>query len=168
MEAKRKRGPYKRYLLDPTAPVPRQTRFNWRCTGSPCLAATIDRDSSATLTSNSEDERDSTYAGTSDAMELQLQPRTSESSDSGDNHYSSSDTNIECESDGEAWADVEPDRSSSTHQPLFPGAQIDEETGSMLILSLASKHRLTHYAISDIMQVVTMHLPQGTKPKFYR
>ena len=27
----RTRGPYKQYLTDPEYPVPRQTRYNWRC-----------------------------------------------------------------------------------------------------------------------------------------
>ena len=64
--------------------------------------------------------------------------------------------------------EVDLDQSRPAHQPLYPGAQIDEETGIMLILSLANKHRLTHSALSDIVRVVTMHLPQGTKLKSYR
>ena len=52
--------------------------------------------------------------------------------------------------------------------PLYPGAQITEKMGTMLILTIATKHRLTRSAISDILRVVSMHLPEGTNPKPYR
>ena len=86
----------------------------------------------------------------------------SSSSDSNYEFENESDSDIEL---GVAW---EPQQSNPAHQSLYPGAQITEETGAMLILSLATKHRLTHSAISDILRVASMHLPEGTNPTFYR
>ena len=102
-------------------------------------------------------------------MELQLQPET----DVGDggavaDEGADPESSIESDSESDFGGAEEPPQFSPAYQPLYPGAQITEETGIMLILSLANRYRLTHSAVSDILQIVAMHLPQGTKPKSYR
>ncbi len=103
----------------------------------------------------------------------------SEDSGLGNGEYSDSDEDDELDTDsdddlGGAWGagvlagGAEPQQSSPTHRPLYPEAKITEERGIMLILSLANRHRLTHSAISDILRVISMHLPKGIEPTSYR
>ena len=50
---------------------------------------------------------------------------------------------------------------------LYPGSCISEATGTLLLRSLAAKHRLTRSAMGDILQVLTLHMPENTAPMSY-
>ncbi len=177
------RGPYKRYLSDPSLPIPRQTRFNWRCVADegiddlPGLSATSSFD--PTL-----------QDGHSSATPMDLEPEVSDAlccpgaddDGIGSDSESSSESDLESEQNTsgdemggalpagarEGGANLQQAHSSPAYHPLYPDAQITEEEGIMLILSLSTKHRLTQSALSDILRVVSIHLPQGTTPASYR
>lgn len=55
--------------------------------------------------------------------------------------------------------------SSSESEPpepkLYAGALITEEMGLILLLSLATRHKLTNAAFSDVLRVVRLHLHAG-------
>ena len=51
---------------------------------------------------------------------------------------------------------------------LYPGAQISEATGKLLIQSLAMKHGLTKAALADILQLVRLHMPADCAPASYK
>ncbi len=203
----RKRGPYKRYLSDPTVPVPRQTKFNWRqlSTDGNCVIGedTVPRSTTTSVSLNEGSAMDLGLPvhlendGVRDGAVLREDnggaiPDEGDDSafgskgtelvpgdDPGNSEYSdlNEDDELDTDSDddlGGAWGagvqegGAEPQQSSSTHNPLYPGAKITEETGIMLILSLATRHRLTHSAISDVLRVISMHLPKGVEPTSYR
>ena len=50
---------------------------------------------------------------------------------------------------------------------LYPGSCISEATGTLLLRSLAAKHGLTRSAMGDILQVLTLHMPENTAPMSY-
>ncbi len=142
-------GPYKRYLLDPSVRVPRQTRYNWR---------QLQRLSPAHC-----DEPDALGQSSSD-VGLELPSGHDEVGD-GDGD----DTDAEADSDRESVNDSDADTTESSDEeggatemhasgpaPLYPGAQITEEMGVKL---LATRHRLSFSALGDILKLVTVHLP---------
>ncbi len=145
----RKRGAYKRYKLDSSVPIPRQTLHNWRkqvkCSST---VPAPDR------------EVDNPYpdASVTGAREIE----TGEvSEDDRDDHYIGGD------SDGyDGYSSSSEDEGDSQPSPaptlLYEGAQISEEMGMMLVLSMATKHRLTLSALADILKVMSLHLPSGT------
>ena len=51
---------------------------------------------------------------------------------------------------------------------LYPGAGLSQEMGMMLIMSLASKHKLTYSALADILKVICLHLPADSIPASYK
>ena len=51
---------------------------------------------------------------------------------------------------------------------LYPGAQISEEMGKLLIQSLTMKHGLTKAAVADILQLVRLHMPADCAPASYK
>ena len=52
---------------------------------------------------------------------------------------------------------------------LYPGAQITEATGKLMFQFLAIKHGLTKAAITDIIDLVYLHMPAGNAlPHFYK
>ena len=58
-----------------------------------------------------------------------------------------------------------PQASHHSHQSYpesaVPGAQISEVTGALLLHSMSMKHGLTHAALTDIQQLLCLHLPAG-------
>ena len=58
---------------------------------------------------------------------------------------------------------------SPTHSLLYEGAQISEDMGMMLLMCLATKHKMSFSALADVLKVVCMHLPAGTSvPTAYK
>ena len=45
---------------------------------------------------------------------------------------------------------------------LYPGAKISEDMGVALLMSMATKHKLSFSALADILKVLCMHIPAGT------
>ena len=147
----RKRSPYKRYLTDPDYPVPWQTRYNWRH----AAAESDDR--------GSEDDGESADEGCEDSIEL----IESEAEDNTD----PIESEVEDDNDpiiGEH--EFANDRASPTHRSsvLNQGVGLSEEMGMMLVISLASKHRLTYSALADILKVICLHLPADSVPASYK
>ncbi len=50
---------------------------------------------------------------------------------------------------------------------LYDGAQISQEIGLMLLLNPATRHKLTSAAFSDVVKVLSLHLPVGCAPSSY-
>ncbi len=73
----------------------------------------------------------------------------------------------ESDSEDEGVARTAGPGSTTTSPALYPGAQITEEVGVMLVMSLAARHNLTNTALADILKVVTLHLPLGCAPTAY-
>ena len=161
----KKRGPYRRYLTDPTVPIPRQTLYNWRCTdgSTPPTSETIQLEASR--------------------MDVDQDCHTDIVDEvAGEETYENDSTSSESESDRDeaedsgdlesAWEQMEEggaEQQMGGSERLYPGARISEDTGILLLTSLASKHRLTHVALADILSVIAMHLPEGIEtPKSYR
>lgn len=143
----KKRGPYKTYLTDPSIAIPRQTRYNWRKSeqsrndSSPThrnVQEDVEVDSFAcasffdgSLCSGAENEDDDVNA----EMEVDSDPVT----------FDRDDTTSTLEEEGGVTGDTH----SSLGPLLYEGAQISEETGVMLLLSLATRHKLSLSALGD-------------------
>ena len=148
--SERRRGPYKRYLTDPTARIPRQTRFNWR--KQPRISSPTHHGSAP---SNCDTSASSASEGEDDAT------REPQDSDSPEDNRSGSD-NADLSDDG---IGAHP---SPTHSLLYEGAQISEDMGMMLLMCLATKHKMSFSELADL-KVVCMHFPAGTSvPTAYK
>ena len=147
----RKRVPHKRYLTDPDYPVPRQTRYNWRHVA----AESDDR--------GSEDGGESADEGCEDNIEL----IESEAEDDTDPIESEAEDDNDPIVGEQEFAN---DRANPTHRSstLNQGVGLSEEMGVMLVISLASKHRLTYSALADILKVICLHLPADSVPASYK
>ena len=51
--------------------------------------------------------------------------------------------------------------------PLYPGAQIGESMGALLLKSVAAKHNLTRSAVEDILQLMCACMPEEKVPVSY-
>ena len=129
----RKRGPYKRYLTEPSRRIPRQTRYNWRVR-SRILSSTHDSIDRSQEVHDHEDDGPCEDQGVPE--------------DAG-----SESDRVEVEEGGA-------DRSPS--HLLYPGAKISEDIGVALLLSMATKHKTSFSALADILKVLCMHFPAGT------
>lgn len=163
MECSRKRGPYKRYLYEADAPIPRQTQYNWRQTAK---RSRMDEVESASCS-------DGSYLQESaDDADHQTQGENAESgneSDGSESERSESDENGSESGEMEEGLDEETlGGAYSSPALLYPGAEISEEMGTLLTMSLAAKHKLTYSALEDILRVICMHLPAGTVPTPYK
>ena len=50
---------------------------------------------------------------------------------------------------------------------MYPGAQINVDTGVLLIQTLAAKHGFTQAALGDLLRVIKLHMPQDSSPVSY-
>lgn len=149
-----KRGPYKQYLHDPSCAIPRQTLSNWRKRGFDGTLRAPDN--------NSDSESETKELETSPSHDDYDCPPTS-----SDAHSSSSETASTPPTS--APPSPPPQSISPVQNLLYPGAQISEATGALLLHSLAMKHGLTHAALMDIQQLLCLHLPTGeATPLSYR
>ena len=141
-----KRGLYKRYLHDPSLPIPRQTLSNWRQRGL--------------------------SQGNEQTMETELTDSTEQESA----ELSEVESEAECVSPtpDSSCPPTPPTTTSHSNDPchlpalLYPGAQISEATGKLLLHSLAVKHGLTQAAQADILKVLRLHMPADSIPSSYR
>ena len=53
-------------------------------------------------------------------------------------------------------------------EPLYPGARVSEDIGTLIVHSLAVKHGFTKAALADGRKVVSLHLPTANVPSSYR
>ena len=192
-----KRGPYKRYLKDPSFPIPKQTLWNWRTrdsyiatTSNTCCALSNETSMPLSLAmdqladnSSSEEEteaspsqlKSSKLPTYSDAEELGAACESPTYSDAelgedvGESPAYSSGEESDC---GNALANASdadkiPSTSSPAQSPLYPGAKINAATGALLLHSLTMKHGLTHAALADILQLLRLHLPEHSTPAAY-
>ena len=146
----RTRGPYKQYLTDPEYPVPRQTRYNWRC-----AAESDDFDSDDDLTTQNPLESQTpirTNSGCDESHQTEGNVESVTKDDADPTESANEDDANQIESAGGDVADpIESnqgygnDGTSRTHltSMLYPGAELSQEMGMMLVMSLASKHKLT-------------------------
>ena len=156
----RKRGPYKRYLRDPTLPIPKQTLCNWRQKG---IIVDNDPANEPLVTQND-------YIESQDSEPEIEVPFSSPTTTPP---FSPSVASADGEPTAASPASFEsPTPTSSdahlTENLLYPGAQISEETGRLLIQSLTMRHGLTKAALADILQLVRLHLPPGCVPASYK
>ena len=166
-----KRGPYKLYLTNSSKEVPRQTLSNWKRIG---VRACIDAEH--------------TQSPAAEPMDDDLEPVPSSDSDSDCDICpdSENETDVELSDDSrspspapstedEAPQTVAPATQtapSCLEQPcqdrLYPGAQISEDTGVLMLHALAMKHGLTQDALTDILQLVRLHMPAKSPPSSYK
>ena len=149
-----KRGPYKRYLHDPSLAIPRQTLSNWRQKG---LSSLQDNEQAmeTELTDGTEQESSELSEVKSEAECVSPAPDSSRPPTPPAPPSTTSHANIE---------------PACIHLPvrLYPGAQISEATGKLLLHSLAVKHGLTQAAQADILKVLRLHMPADSIPPSYR
>lgn len=153
-----KRGPYKQYLRDPNYAIPRQTLSNWRKRGfedtNVSLCAPEINGENDTETSHSHD-----LATDTTESESESDTKTSHSHDECDCPPTSTDI---ASSSSSETASTPPTQSfSPIHNLLYPGAQISEATGALLLHSMSMKHGLTYAALTDLQQLLCLHLPAG-------
>lgn len=73
-----------------------------------------------------------------------------------------------CSSDVNAYASGTAFEASSLAQNLlYPSAQISVATGTLLLHSLTVKHGLTQTALTDILQLIRLHMPANSAPQAY-
>ncbi len=167
--SRRKRGPYNRYLTDPTAIVPRQTRHGWRkrsrLESDLADIEPIDPTHIAPTTVSVP----GAFADVGeDGSVVEVVPDPTTDLITAEREFT-----VENEGGGaeelEASDDDESDVQSSCTPLLYEGAQISEEMGVGLLLSMATRHRLTMSALGDLLKLITMHLPSGVPvPQPYR
>ena len=63
-----------------------------------------------------------------------------------------------CESDDEN-SDLEIGRNADTPQPLYPGASITVEDSILSIMKYALRHKMSYSALSDLLSLITLHIP---------
>ena len=168
--ANRKRGPYKRYLSEPDCKVPRQTLHNWRRRQDEAAAILdeanneFDNSEGAEFTDSSQAVLDPPLAESGSIEQPNLQDNGSDPF-SASSRLGSSDIDADPESssgtDSDSSVDSSPAHQASPAHKLFNGAQVSDEMAVMLVLGLQSKHKLTQSALSDILSVLSMHLPSG-------
>ena len=173
----RKRGPYKRYLTDPDYPVPRQTRYNWRlanavesddCESDDDLATQNPLESPTPVRATSScDETEDDVDPIESATEDDTDPTESANEDDANQIESATEDVADAIESEQGYGN---DRTSPTHltSMLYPGAGMSQEMGMMLIMSLASKHKLTYSALADILKVICLHLPADSIPASYK
>ena len=176
-----KRGPYKRYLKDPSFPIPKQTLWNWRKRDS-YIATTINtchaqsHEASIPLSlavdqpagdscSDEETEASPSQLMSSDSPTYWESPTNSGAEEEVGAAYNSptsgEENNCSDELDITAHAsDIIPSTSSPALSLLYPGAKISVATGILLLHSLTKKHGLTQAALADILQLLHLHLPE--------
>ena len=168
----RTRGPYKRYLTDPEYPVPRQTRYNWRR-----AAESDDFDSDDDLTTQNPLESQTPNSGCDESHQTEDDVESVTEDDADPTESANEDDANQIESAGGDVADpIESDQgygndgTSRTYltSMLYPGAELSQEMGMMLVMSLASKHKLTYSALADILKVICLHLPADSIPASYK
>lgn len=137
--ARGKRGCYKRYVTDPSYPIPRQTLSYWRQRNLDC--ATI-HDSNDQRMNNDIDQ----------PMVTNMPPALDQLAEY--DHL-------------EATSEPQPTNPSAQDLP-FPTAQISEITGALLLHSLAVKHGLTQAAVTDVLEIVRLHMLPESIPPGYR
>ena len=141
-----RRGPYKRYLHDPSLAIPRQTLSNWRQRG---LSQGNEQTMETELTDSTEQESAELSEVESEAECVSPAPDSS------------------CPPTPPATTSHAND--SVNHLPaqnlLYPGAQISEATGKLLLHSLAVKHGA---AQADILKLLCLHMPADSIPPSYR
>ncbi len=154
----KRRGPYKRYLSDQLFRIPRQTRHNWR---ERERASTDSSPAHLDLTEALDNVEPNTSAGASVIDSCGEENEESEFSemevDSDPESFDGDGTASSVEEEGGATTDSQP--SHAPHPLLYEGAQITKEIGVKLLLSLATRHRLTLSALGDILKLVSVHLP---------
>ena len=67
-----------------------------------------------------------------------------------------------CESDDEN-SDLEIERNGNTPQPLYPGASITVEDSILSIMKYALRHKLSYSALSDLLSLITLHIPSESR-----
>ena len=154
--ARKTRGPYKRYLADPTIPITRQTRCNWRRQGEEPQADDTTSDCSSESSS-------AMYVYGGDGNESTPLLLNNSDPDCSPSSTSISDASM---GTGEQSPSPTPECSPAP-LAMYPGAQISESTGVLILQSLASRHGLTQAAQSDILRVLKLHMPENGAPATY-
>lgn len=156
----RKRGPYKRYLEDAAIHIPKQTLSNWLHRGT-----ALNKPSQTPPPQSSDDELANETPTSPSVPSSPVELASSPSSSLAPTPTSPQQSTVD------ELASPGPSESVPL-QPLenllYPGVQISETTGRLLIQSLALKHGLTKLALTDILQLVQLHLPLGCKPDSYK
>ena len=173
LSSKRKRGPYKRYLDDPSCPIPKQTISYWR--KKRCLVEIKNPDQTVITELSTEqlDELgpiDGCTASSTQSTDCELtSPGLLTGNIENDPPHAS---DRESASDSESVSDGEPasDGYSGSFEPTPTSAstQFSETTGALLLHSLAAKHGLTRAAVSDILEIIRLHMPADSVPPGYR
>ena len=182
--ARSKRGPYKRYLKDPNFPIPKQTLSNWRKRDRELDTCTSSSSGTSQLPSPADNQPDDSefccaiaspahYDATSPEMGTYDQSSDDETAPLGqssddESTTPQSPTPLDDPSDVTAYAsDTAFEASSLAQNLLYPSAQISVATGTLLLHSLAVKHRLTQTALTDILQLLRLHMPANSSPLAY-
>ena len=141
---RKRRGPYRRYLVDNSAKVPKQTASRHRHRKSQSLHNPRTEADSA---SGQQDEYPTVgaYGSPDDAAENICENDTEQPSESDD-----SDTEpAYMESEHNAFNDKE-------NRP-FEGAQINMKESMLLIMTFALRHGLSGHALDDLLSLIELH-----------
>jgi len=163
------RGPYRRYVADTGVSVPRQTQHNQRQRSTPTSQNTSSTHlPPATCTTTAS----STYLtlATSTPVGAPSPTTTIDSEvvaptlDVEDAELLSEASEDEMDTGSQTVSEEE----SDSHL-IYPGAQLSQEMSIVLILSYASRHKLTYTALGDLLRLLSLHFPKSaTLPAPYR
>ena len=167
-----KRGAYKLYLQDPSRAIPKQTLSNW------WKKEACDRDEDPSQVPQPMDTDD---LGLTDICEqVHSEPDVFESaaerggevngemeglSPAFDSSGSATDSAHASDLRLEA---IRQTTRSPAQNLLYPGAQISEATGTLMLHSLGAKHGLTQDALTDVLQLLRLHMPADSIPPAYK
>jgi hypothetical protein len=90
-----------------------------------------------------------------------------DSTSTSDNGQPNSDLE-DMEQEFEVAPDIQVDRNADSSPTPLQGAQISQEMGVLLLLSLTVRHNLTYSALADIMKVICTHFPPDADPTPYK
>jgi hypothetical protein len=164
-----KRARYKEWQRDPSVPIPKRTlaRLKKKADGNVIVAqADSDHDESDSFSR----EEDANSSNSSDDEHSQAIPTAIfdeelEQADLEPNGYFVSDSEFVCESESESSdsaSDIEPDVCSN-NDVIYPGASITVEDSILSIMKYAIRHKTTYSALSDLLGLVALHLPNNSK-----
>lgn len=166
----KRRGPYKKYLADPSLAIPRQTRYNWR------QGEQLSGDSSPTHHDGGGGAGDSAVnlepgcsGATPDPQASAHDEAEIDDDDDGDMDVDYDHASFDGMEEEISMSPTEGQASPGAGSLLYEGAQISEKTGVELLLSLTNKHKLSLSALGDILKLVALHLPSSLPtPSAYR